>query len=334
MIRTLCVEAEQYPLAAAFTISRGSKTQAAVLTCTIREGGNAGREDGNAGRGECVPYARYGETVEGVREEIEALRARIEGGISRQELLAAMKPGAARNAIDCALWDLEAKAAGTPVARSVCAGAPRPLETAYTITLGEPEAMAAQASANAGRPLLKVKVGTGDDVGRIEAVARAAPRSRIILDANEGWSEDNLARHLAVAARCGVALIEQPLPAGRDAALGTASHAVPICADESVHTASRLEALAGLYDAVNIKLDKAGGLTEAIAMRGKARDLGLSVMVGCMVGTSLAMAPAVLLAQDADYVDLDGPLLLARDRVPGLVYDGSLVSPPEAGLWG
>ena len=327
MVRTLSVSAERFPLAAAFTISRGSKTEAAVLTCTI------GR-DGNAGRGECVPYGRYGETMESVRDEIEAMRGAIVAGLSRQELLAAMKPGAARNALDCALWDLEAKATGIRVAQRIGAASPRPLTTAYTIPLGEPDAMAAQAGLHAGRPLLKVKVGTPDDAARIEAVAAAAPNSRIILDANEGWSEDNLARHLAVAARCGVALIEQPLPAGRDAALGAASHAVPICADESVHTEDNLERLAGLYDAINIKLDKTGGLTAALALRERARELGLRVMVGCMVGTSLAMAPAVLLAQDADFVDLDGPLLLARDRDTALAYDGSLVHPPEAALWG
>ena len=327
MVRTLSVSAERFPLAAAFTISRGSKTEAAVLTCTIGQGGNAGR-------GECVPYGRYGETMESVRDEIEAMRGAIVGGLSRQELLAAMKPGAARNALDCAMWDLEAKATGIRVAARIGAAAPRPLTTAYTIPLGEPEAMAAQAALHAGRPLLKVKVGTPDDAARIEAVAAAAPNSRIILDANEGWREDNLARHLAVAARCGVALIEQPLPAGRDAALGAASHAVPICADESVHTADNLERLAGLYDAVNIKLDKTGGLTAALALRERARELGFSIMVGCMVGTSLAMAPAVLLAQGADFVDLDGPLLLARDRDTALVYDGSLVHPPQAALWG
>ncbi len=327
MVRTLSVETGRFPLAAAFTISRGSKTEAAVLTCTVRDGENAGR-------GECVPYARYGETIDGVRDDIEAVRERIEGGISRQELLVAMKPGAARNAVDCALWDLEAKASKVPVWQRIGSGAPRPLETAYTITLGEPEAMAAQARANAARPVLKVKVGTGDDVGRMEAVAKAAPRSRIILDANEGWSEDNLTRHLDAAARCGAVLVEQPLPAGKDEALRSVAHPVPVCADESLHTADDLERLAGLYDAINIKLDKAGGLTAALALRTKARELGFGVMVGCMVGTSLAMAPAVLLAQDSDFVDLDGPLLLARDRETPLRYDGSLVYPPESALWG
>lgn len=327
MIRTLSVEAERFPLAAAFTISRGSKTEAAVITCTIKAGENAGR-------GECVPYGRYGETIDGVHDEIEALRAQIEGGISRQALLSAMKPGAARNAVDCALWDLEAKVSGIPAARIVSTDAPRPLETAYTITLDEPEAMAAQASANAGRPVLKVKVGTDDDVGRIEAVARSAPRSRIILDANEGWSEENLTAHFDAAARCGVVLIEQPLPAGKDAALRSVPRPVPVCADESLHTSEDLDMLVGLYDAINIKLDKAGGLTAALALRERAHELGFGVMVGCMVGTSLGMAPAVLLAQDCAFVDLDGPLLLARDREPPLRYDGSLVYPPQGIVWG
>lgn len=327
MVRTLSVEAERFPLAAAFTISRGSKTEAAVLTCTITDGTNAGR-------GECVPYARYGETPDSVRDEIEAARTVVERGISRHDLLTAMKPGAARNAVDCALWDLEAKA-GT-VSASAMAGtpAPRPLETAYTITLGDADAMAAQARANAGRPLLKVKVGTADDVGRIEAVAAAAPQSRILLDANEGWSPDNLARHLEAAARCGAVLVEQPLPAGKDEALRTIARTVPVCADESLHTVGDLEKLVGLYDAINIKLDKAGGLTAALALRDRARALGFGVMVGCMVGSSLAMAPAVLLAQGADFVDLDGPLLLARDRGTPLRYEGSLVHPPEPVLWG
>jgi len=232
------------------------------------------------------------------------------------------------------LWDLEAKATGHRVAGQVCAREPAPIVTAYTLSLGEPEGMAAQARANAERPLLKVKVGGEGDIARIRAVAEAAPNSRVILDANEGWTEANLAENLAAAAELGVALIEQPLPAGRDGALREIAHPVPICADESVHTAADLPGLRGLYDAVNIKLDKAGGLSAAIELRDAARAGGFSIMVGCMVGTSLAMAPAVLLAQDADFVDLDGPLLLARDRSPALTYSGSLVLPPDPTLWG
>ncbi|MGX5828317.1 N-acetyl-D-Glu racemase DgcA [Mesorhizobium sp. 43Arga] len=327
MARVISVEAERFPIAGTFTISRGSKTEAEVITCTISQ-------DGHSGRGECVPYKRYGETMDGVRDAIEAMRERIVDGIDRTALLDAMLAGAARNAVDCALWDLQAKISGKPVANAIWPAPLRALETAYTLSLGEPEAMAAQARTNAGRPLLKVKIGSDNDMARIRAVTEAAPQSRIILDANEGWTDDNIVANLAFAAEQGIALVEQPLPAGRDEILRHIAHPVPICADESVHEAKNLETLAGLYDAVNIKLDKSGGLTAALMLRDRARELGFGVMVGCMVGTSLAMAPAVLLAQDADFVDVDGPLLLARDRVPGLVYQGSLVSPPDRALWG
>jgi L-alanine-DL-glutamate epimerase-like enolase superfamily enzyme len=327
MARVISVEAERFPIAGIFTISRGSKTEAEVITCTIREGDHSGR-------GECVPYKRYGETMDGVRDAIQAMSRRIVDGISRAALLDAMPAGAARNAIDCALWDLEAKRNGTSVASAIGAVPTRALETAYTLSLGEPEAMAAQARANAARPLLKVKIGGDNDIARIRAVRQAAPDSRIILDANEGWTDENIVANLALAAEQGITLIEQPLPAGHDEILRHIAHPVPICADESVHEAKNLTALVGLYDAVNIKLDKSGGLTAALVLRDRARELGFGVMVGCMVGTSLAMAPAVLLAQGAEFVDLDGPLLLARDRVPGLVYEGSLVSPPEPALWG
>jgi L-alanine-DL-glutamate epimerase-like enolase superfamily enzyme len=254
--------------------------------------------------------------------------------LSRKDLLDAMPAGAARNAVDCALWDLEAKMSGMAVADAIHALPLSALETAYTLSLAEPEAMAAQARTNAGRPLLKVKIGGDNDMARIRAVTEAAPDSRIILDANEGWTDANIVENLAFAAEHGITLIEQPLPAGHDAILRHIAHPVPICADESVHEAKDLEALVGLYDAVNIKLDKSGGLTAALTLRDRARELGFEVMVGCMVGTSLAMAPAVLLAQGAEFVDLDGPLLLARDRQPGLVYEGSLVSPPDRMLWG
>jgi L-alanine-DL-glutamate epimerase-like enolase superfamily enzyme len=327
MARVISVEAQSFPIAGVFTISRGSKTEAEVITCTIREGDNSGR-------GECVPYRRYGETMEGVQAQLAAMRTAVEEGIDRVTLVEAMPAGAARNAIDCALWDLEAKTSGIPA--SVRLGtSPGPLETAYTLSLGEPGAMAAQARVNASRPLLKVKLGgTGDDIARIRAVRQAAPGSRLILDANEGWTDENIVANMQVAAELGVALIEQPLPAGKDGILRRIPRPVPICADESVHVAADLPGLTGLYDAVNIKLDKSGGLTAALALRDDARRLGFGIMVGCMVGTSLAMAPAVLLAQGADYVDLDGPLLLARDRTPGLVYEGSLVSPPVPALWG
>ncbi|MFI0847852.1 N-acetyl-D-Glu racemase DgcA [Mesorhizobium sp. IMUNJ 23232] len=327
MARVLLVEAERFHIAGAFTISRGSKTEAEVICCTIVDGSNRGR-------GECVPYRRYGETIEGVVAAIESVRREIEAGANRQTLLDLVPPGAARNALDCALWDLEAKADGQPVAARLGLPAPQPLTTAYTVSLDTPEKMAAQARANAQRPLLKVKIGGDGDLDRIAAVVAAAPKSRIILDANEGWTQANLAENLHAAARLGIALVEQPLPAGKDAALRHVRRPVPVCADESLHTADDLENLAGLYDAVNIKLDKTGGLTAALVLRDRAKELGFSIMVGCMVGTSLGMAPAVLLAQGADFVDLDGPLLLAEDREPALTYSGSLVSPPRPELWG
>ncbi len=327
MQRDLFAEAERFPIAGGFTISRGTKTIAEVVTCTIGVGGKSGH-------GECVPYARYGESIDSVLAQIEAMRGAVRDGIDRRGLIEAMPAGAARNAIDCALWDLESKLGGVRAHADVCAMPPRPIPTAMTISLGTPDEMAAQARAHSQRPLLKVKVGTDNDSARIHAVASSAPKSRIILDANEGWTPENIRRHLLVAAEFRVALIEQPLPVGKDEILRSIPHPVPICADESVHSAEDLDLLVGLYDAVNIKLDKAGGLTAAMHLRNRARELGFGVMVGCMVGTSLAMAPAVLLAQDADFVDLDGPLLLARDRQQGLTYTGSLVSPPAPALWG
>jgi L-alanine-DL-glutamate epimerase-like enolase superfamily enzyme len=316
-----------FPIAGTFTISRGAKTEAEVITCTLVE-------EGAHGLGECVPYRRYGETMQSVFAQIEAARPLIEAGISRHDLLSAMPPGAARNAVDCALWDLEAKQTGDSVATRLGLAALKPLTTAYTISLGEPEVMAAQAREHAGRALLKVKVGTGDDESRIRAVRAAAPDAEIILDANEGWPEAVLERHLNIAAQAGVALVEQPLPAGRDGLLAEIRRPLLVCADESVHHTGDLASLADRYDAINIKLDKTGGLTEALSMKAEAERLGFSIMIGCMVGTSLAMAPAVLLAQNADFVDLDGPLLLARDREPGLRYAASLVFPPETTLWG
>ncbi|MBY5552015.1 dipeptide epimerase [Rhizobium leguminosarum] len=327
MPRTLDIQMNSFPIAGTFTISRGAKTEAEVITCTLIE-------EGAQGLGECVPYRRYGETMESVFAQIEAARPLIEAGISRRDLLSAMPPGAARNAVDCALWDLEAKRTGDSVAARLGLADLKPLTTAYTISLGEPEVMAAQAREHAGRALLKVKVGTGDDESRIRAVRAAAPDAAIILDANEGWPEAVLEHHLHIAAEAGVALVEQPLPAGRDGLLAEIPRPLLVCADESVHHTGDLASLADRYDAINIKLDKTGGLTEALTMKAEAEQIGFSIMIGCMVGTSLAMAPAVLLAQNADFVDLDGPLLLARDREPGLHYAASLVFPPESTLWG
>ena len=327
MPRSLEIQHDSFPIAGTFTISRGAKTAADVITCVLTQAGTKGW-------GECVPYKRYGETMESVAAQIEAARPLIEGGISRQDLLSAMPPGAARNAVDCALWDLEAKLGGLGVAQMIGVSAPQPLTTAYTISLGEPDVMAAQAREHAGRALLKVKVGTGDDESRIRAVRAAAPDSVIMLDANEGWPEDVLEKHLRIAAELQIALVEQPLPAGRDEMLAAIERPVIVCADESVHHTGDLASLRDRYDAINIKLDKTGGLTEALRMKQEGQRLGFQIMLGCMVGTSLAMAPAVLLAQDAEFIDLDGPLLLARDREPGLRYAASLVWPPEKELWG
>ena len=320
---SITVTRDVFPLAEAFTISRGSRTEAQVLTVQIRRGQVTGW-------GECVPYARYGETLESVEAEI----AGLPEGISRRDLQAALPAGAARNAVDCALWDLEAKASGQRVWELAGLPAPGPEITAYTLSLDTPERMEASARKHAARPLLKIKLGTPDDMPRLEAVRRGAPEARIIVDANEGWSAEvyaELAPHLL---RLGVALVEQPLPAGEDAALIGMDRPVPVCADESCHDRGSLSGLAGKYDVVNIKLDKTGGLTEALALREAALAAGYGVMVGCMVGSSLAMAPAVLVAQGAQVTDLDGPLLLAGDRRTPLVFDDRGVHPPEAALWG
>lgn len=323
----LSVTAERWPIAGSFTISRGAKTEAEVVVATLADGEHAGR-------GECVPYARYGETVDGVIAAIARLAPAVANGLDRNDLTASLPAGAARNALDCAFWDLAAKRSGTPA--HVLAGLPQPnpLVTAYTISLAAPEIMADAAAAAAARPLLKVKLGGPGDPARIAAVRTAAPDSALIVDANEGWTAANLMDNLAACAEAGVRLIEQPLPARDDAALASCPHAVPICADESVHDRASLAGLRGRYDAVNIKLDKTGGLTEALAVAAAARSLGFDLMVGCMVSTSLAIAPALLVAQDARYVDLDGPLLLARDRPDGLRFDGSIVHPATPALWG
>jgi L-alanine-DL-glutamate epimerase-like enolase superfamily enzyme len=323
----LSVAIERWPIAGAFTISRGAKTEAAVVVAELAVGAIRGR-------GECVPYARYGENVDAVAAAIESMRGAIAAGLDRAGLQTALPPGAARNALDCAFWDLEAKRTGQRAYQRAGLAAPKPLVTAFTISLGDPDTMARDAARAAERKLLKIKLGGDGDPARIEAVRKAAPNAALIVDANEAWSPRNLADNLTACADAGVELIEQPLPAGADDLLATIKRRVPICADESVHDRASLAALTGRYDAVNIKLDKAGGLTEALAMCEEARRLNFDIMVGCMVATSLAMAPAVLLAQRARYVDLDGPLLLARDRADGLRYDGSLVNPPAPELWG
>jgi L-alanine-DL-glutamate epimerase-like enolase superfamily enzyme len=281
-----------------------------------------------------VPYARYGETIEGVTAALEAMRPQIQQGLDRHALQHAMPAGAARNALDCALWDLAAKRAGRPAYDLAGLPAPGPVTTAYTISLAEPTVMAQAAERAAHRALLKIKLGTDGDPARIRAVRAAAPKTTLIVDANEGWSETNLAANLDACAQAGVALVEQPVPDGRDDVLGRMKRPLPVCADESVHDRASLAAHAGKYDAVNIKLDKAGGLTEALAVAAEAQRQNFTIMVGCMVATSLAMAPAMLLAQTARFVDLDGPLLLSRDRADGLRYAESLVYPPSSSLWG
>ena len=324
----LTVRPETFRLAQVFTIARGSRSTAEVLTVTATDG--AAR-----GRGECVPYARYGETLESVAAQIEALAgAARDGALDRTALQDALPPGAARNAIDCALWDLEAKQRGVRVWQLAGLDAPGPEVTAYTLSLDTPEKMRAQAAVHAHRPLLKIKLGTPDDMPRLEAVRAGAPDARIIVDANEGWSAEvyaELAPHLL---RLGVEMVEQPLPAGADDMLGEIARPLPVCADESCHDRADLPRLRGKYDMVNIKLDKTGGLTEALALKAQARGEGFAVMVGCMVGSSLAMAPAVLVAQGGAVTDLDGPLLLAEDRDPALTYDAAGVHPPQAALWG
>jgi L-alanine-DL-glutamate epimerase-like enolase superfamily enzyme len=315
---------ERWPIAGKFVISRGSRTEATVVVVEITDGAHKGR-------GECAPYPRYGETVDSVVAEIAAVRL---DGLDRQALRDALHPGAARNALDCALWDLEAKAAGSPAWRLAGLNPMRPVETAYTLSLADPASMAQAAERASARPLLKLKLGGDGDPARIGAVRAAAPNARLVVDANEAWTEANFAENMRACAEAGVVMVEQPLPAGADEALRSLPHDVPICADESAHTAAELDALTGKYDAINVKLDKAGGLTEALELVREARRREFRIMVGCMVGTSLAMAPAFLLAQDADLVDLDGPLLLAQDREPGLTFRGSIVEPPTPALWG
>jgi L-alanine-DL-glutamate epimerase-like enolase superfamily enzyme len=326
-MRALIARTERWPIAGAFVIARGSKTEAAVVVVEITDGLHTGR-------GEGTPYPRYDETVDSVLAQIEEARGFIEAGRERGKLQAKMRPGAARNAVDCALWDLEAKRTGRRAFQIAGREPLVPIETAFTISLGPPETMAEQAAANAARPLLKLKIGGPGDLDRVEAVRRAAPRSRLIVDANEALSFEDFTRLAPDFAKLEVMLIEQPLKAGEDQALEGYKSPVLLCADESLHTRVELAACAPRYGCVNIKLDKAGGLTEALALASEARALGLQIMIGCMVSTSLAMAPALILAQDAQFVDLDGPLLLAGDRDPGLTYIGSMVEPSSPELWG
>jgi len=339
----LTVRRERFPLARVFTISRGSRTHAEVLSVTLEEEGGAGSATGPGagwalgrsavhaiGRGECVPYTRYGESLDSVEAQISALPPDLDR-MALQELL---PPGAARNAVDCALWDLEAKRTGRPVWALAGLPPPGPEVTAFTLSLDAPEVVRAEAMKHAHRPLLKMKLGGEGDLARLEALRQGAPHSRIIVDANEGWTIERYLELAPVLVALGVEMVEQPLPAGQDEALAEVPHPLPICADESCHDRHSLPALRGRYDMINIKLDKTGGLTEALALREAARAEGFRVMVGCMVGSSLAMAPALLVAQGAEITDLDGPLLLAEDRTPALRYDDRGVHPAEPELWG
>src|SRR5260221_6450432 len=320
---TLAARIERWRIARPCTISRGSKTQAITVVAEVSRGGHTGR-------GECVPYPRYGETPEATLAALQAMREPLSRGLDREALQTAMPPGAARNALDCALLDLEAKTRGRRVWDLLGRPAPGACVTAYTISLASPETMAAATGQAAHRPLLKIKLGGEGDGERIAAVRGAAPRSELIVDANEAWTSGNLEQNLAACAKAGVTLVEQPLPAGQDEALARIARPLAVCADESVHDRASLDGLRARYDAVNIKLDKTGGLTEALAMGDAARALGFSIMIGCMVATSLAMAPSMLLAREARLSGLAGPLLLARDLDGGLRYDRSLVYLPDA----
>ncbi|MEE9315334.1 MAG: N-acetyl-D-Glu racemase DgcA [Rhizobiaceae bacterium] len=327
MSLTLTAVETVFPLAEVFTISRGSRTEARVVTVKISNGTNSGW-------GECVPYARYDETVEGVIETIMGLEADLKNGLDRKALQERLKGGAARNALDCAFWDIEAKRAGERA--HTLAGVPfmGPEITAYTLSLADPDTMRQKATQHAHRPLLKIKLGGEGDMARLEAVREGAPNTDIIIDANEGWDVETYQELAPVLVRLGVKLVEQPLPAGDDDALMGIERVLPVCADEACHDRASLSALKGKYDMINIKLDKTGGLTEALKLRTEAEAAGFDIMVGCMVGSSLGMAPATLVAQGVAYTDLDGPLLLAKDREPPLHYDENGVHPPEPALWG
>jgi L-alanine-DL-glutamate epimerase-like enolase superfamily enzyme len=327
MERQLTVTTDRFPIAGTFTIARGSRTEAHVVVVTISDGPWRGR-------GECVPYGRYGETVESVIGQIETVRRALEARLDRQTLQRLLPACAARNAIDCALWDLDAKMLGLPASQLAGLHRLSPVVTAFTISLGTPVQMALAAAKAGDRPLLKIKLGGAGDADRIAAVRRAAPNSELIADANESWPKELLTENFAACLAAGVRLIEQPLPESADVLLLDFDHPLPVCADESLHDRRQLDQLRGRYEAINVKLDKAGGLTEALALSEAALNLGLHLIIGCMVASSLAIAPAILLTPKARFVDLDGPLLLAEDRPNGLTYDGSVLFPPEPGLWG
>ena len=327
MTRTLSARHDVFPLAGVFRISRGARTEANVVVAEIQDGEHQGR-------GECLPYQRYGETVPSVVAQIESLADEVAGGMDRAGLQEAIPPGAARNAVDCALWDLEAKMAGQRAWVLAGVPEPKPLDITYTISLGTPEEMAAQTLKHTDAPLLKLKLTGEGDLERVEAVRQASPNARIITDANEGWTAELYGELAPSLAELGVELIEQPLPAREDGALAEMEHPVAVCADESCHVAADVPGLANRYEFVNVKLDKTGGLTEALRVVRAAQSAGLGIMVGCMVGTSLGVAPATLLGYAARYADLDAPLLVAQDRQHALRAEGGVLWPPVVGLWG
>jgi L-Ala-D/L-Glu epimerase len=323
----LTVTRRGWALARPVTTAHGVKTTADVVIAEIFDGDSRGR-------GECVPLQRYGESIDSVVAALDAMKGAIFSGLNRETLQRALPPGAARNALDCAFWDIEAKRAYRSVAELAGLGAVTPVVTAFTLALDTPEKMAELAAANRARPLLKLQLGGDGAVERVRAVRHAAPRSRLIVDAIESWNEPQLSELMPALADFRVELIEQPLPADADDALARMKRPIPLCADESCRTLADLDRLDGKYEAVNIKLDKTGGLTEALALMAEAKRRGFRIMVGGMIGTSLGIAPALLVAQQAEIVDLDGPLLLASDRVPGLHYDGSTIHPPDPNFWG
>ncbi|MEM1299628.1 MAG: N-acetyl-D-Glu racemase DgcA [Pseudomonadota bacterium] len=324
----LRVREDVFPIAGGFTISRGTRTESRVVTVELER-------DGVRGWAECYPYARYNETVESVIAEIQGQAGALAEGMDRIALQDTMRPGAARNGLDCAFWDWEAKSAGETAWELAGLAEPTPVITAFTLSLEDPDVMRDKARANAHRPLLKIKLGGSGDIERLRAVREGAPDAKIIVDANEGWDASTYAEIAPVVLELGVAMVEQPLPTSDDGPLAGMDRPLPVCADEACHDRASLPAIAGKYDMINIKLDKTGGLTEALALKAAAEAEGLKIMVGCMIGSSLGMAPAVLVAQGCEVVDLDGPLLLAEDRANGLTYDAAgVVHPPAANLWG
>ena len=322
------INVESWPLAGKFKISRGTRKVSDVIVVELSDGDYFGW-------GECFPYARYGEDIDSVQNQIKAVRSNIEAGADRHAVMDIMPPGAARNAIDCALWDLESKRTGTRVWDLAKLSIPKPVTTVFTLGVDAPLIMGEKARENCLRPRLKLKMtGDGLDLERVRQIHTNAPASRLVVDANEGWNIEQYIEYAPQLKELSVEMIEQPLPSSDDEQLKFVERPIPVCADESCHDRSTLPDLVGKYDMINIKLDKTGGLTEALNLRTEALNLGLDIMVGCMIGTSLAMAPGVIVAQGAPIVDLDGPLLLARDRDPGLEFSGSIINPPEKELWG